>query len=96
MDAWRVEAAPGAVWLLSLHDLRVIRRDVARWSREDDEQRDHRERCDHQQLVIVNIGDDLGLAGHDSIESGASSSSNWVPKLPDRRVLKRTIDRCDV
>jgi len=39
---------------------------------------------------------DLGLAGHDSIERGASSISNWVPKLPNRRVLKRTIDRCDV
>ena len=35
---------------------------------EHDEQRDGDERCEHQQLVVVDIGDDLRLAGDDGVK----------------------------
>jgi len=35
---------------------------------EDDEQRDSDERCDHQQLVVVDVGNDLRLPSDDGIE----------------------------
>jgi hypothetical protein len=74
----------------------MIRRNAARRLRKDNEQRNHRERCDHQQLVIVNIGNDLRLPRNNRIQCSASGSTERVSKLCNRRVLKPTINRRDV
>ena len=56
---------------------------------EDDEQRDHGERRDHQQLVVVDVGDDLRLPRDDGIERGASGRGQRIPELCDRGIIER-------
>jgi len=56
------------------HHDRVIRAAPAGRLLEDDEQREHGERRDHQQLVVVYVSDDLRLLGDDGIERGAPAA----------------------
>ena len=63
---------------------------------EDNEQRDHGERRDHQQLVIVDIGNDLRLLRDRGVERGASGCGEWIPKTRDAWVGENPIDGSDV
>jgi len=58
----------------------------------DDEKRDDDQRGDHQQLVIVDIGDDLRLLRDHGIDGGGER----IPELGNGRVLKDSIDGRDV
>src|SRR5215471_11347975 len=58
---------------------------------EDEDQRKRRERRDHQQLVIVDIGDDLRLTRDQGVKRGASCGANRVQELRDRRMFERAI-----
>ena len=61
-------------------------------SLEGDEQGDNEERRDHQQFVIVNVGDDLSLLRDHSVERGTSGGGYRVPELRDHRVLKHSVN----
>jgi hypothetical protein len=50
---------------------------------EDDEQRDHGERRDHQQFVIIDVCNDLRLLRDHGIECGASGGGKRIPELCD-------------
>jgi hypothetical protein len=50
---------------------------------EDDEQRDYGECRDHQQLVIINVGDDLRLLRDHGVECGATGGGERIPELCD-------------
>ena len=50
---------------------------------EDDKQRDRGERRDHQQLVVVDIGNDLRLLRDHGVERGAAGGGQRVPELRD-------------
>ncbi len=65
-----------------------IRSSAAGWFAKDDEQRKRAERCDHQQFVIVDIGDDLGLLRHHRIESRAARGCQRIPEVGDCLVLE--------
>ena len=56
---------------MSFHCERVIITAAVRLP-EDDKQRDHGECRDHQQLVIINIGNDLRLLRDHGVECGAT------------------------
>ena len=49
----------------------MIRADASRFL-EDDEQRDHGKRRDHQQLVIIDVSDDLRLLRDHAVKCGAA------------------------
>jgi len=64
---------------------------------EDDEQRDHGEGRDHQQLVIVDIGNDLRLPRVTMASSAARpAGGNRIPEPCDHRVIELPIDGRDV
>src|SRR5712671_5505358 len=68
----------------SFHGDRVIPTAAGRLL-EDEEQRDHGERRDHQQLEIIDICNDLGLRRDHGIEGGASAIRGRIPELRDGR-----------
>ena len=63
---------------------------------EDDEQREHGQRRDHQQLVVVDVRDDLRLTRNERVEGGTAGGCNGIQELRDRRLLEGAIDRADV
>ena len=48
---------------------------------EKDEQRQHGESSDHEQLIVVDVGDDFRLPGNDGIQRGASGGGVRAPKM---------------
>ena len=81
---------------ISFHDERVVLAGTVGRLLEDDEQRDHDERRDHQQLEIVDIGDDLRLPRDHGIERGATCVGKWIPELCDGRAFEHPVHSCDV
>ena len=73
----------------------MIRADASRFL-EDDEQRDHGKRRDHQQLVIIDVSDDLRLLRDHAVKCGAAGGGEGIPKLCDRRILERAVHCRDV
>jgi hypothetical protein len=71
------------------HD-RLRRRRARRLAKHDQERQD-RERRNHQKFVIVDIGDDLRLLGDDGIERSAARSGERIPGVRNRRMLEATI-----
>ena len=63
---------------------------------EHDEQRDHGECGDHQELIVVDVGDDLRLRGHDRIKGSPPGGGDRIPELHDGRVLEGAVDCGDV
>src|ERR1700730_9695415 len=63
---------------------------------EDDEQRDHSERRDHQQFVIVDVGDDLRLLRDHGVECGASGGCKRIPELCDGWIGEDSVHGGDV
>jgi hypothetical protein len=80
---------------MSLYSERVIRF-AARSFLEHDQQRKHGKHRDHQQLVVVYVGNDLRLLRDHGIECGASSGSQGIPELCNRRVVERPVHRRNV
>ena len=63
---------------------------------EDGEQRDHGERCDHQQFVVVDVGDDLRLLRNHGVERRPPSFAGGIPELCDGRSFEHAVDDGDV
>src|SRR6202042_558713 len=64
---------------MSFQFQRVLLIAAVRRSLENDEQWDHEERRDHQQLVIVDVGDDLRLLRDHGVATGASGCGDRIP-----------------
>jgi hypothetical protein len=63
---------------------------------EDDKQRDQGKRRDHQQLVVIDVGDDLGLLRDHRVGRRAAGGGERIPELRNGRVVERPIDGADV
>jgi hypothetical protein len=82
---------------MSFHNERVILTAVAGRLLERDEQRDRRERHDHHQLEIVDVGNDLCLQRDHGVQRGAPGIGRGIRKYLfgrtelDGSVLIRTL-----
>ncbi len=81
---------------MSFHDERVVFAAAIGRLLEDDEQWDHDERRDHQQLEIIDVGNDLPLARDHGIECGATGVGKWIPELCDGRAFEHPVHARDV
>ena len=74
----------------SVHCKRMIRIAVRRLL-EHDQQGKYGKYRDHQQLIIVDVGDDLRLLRDHGVERSTSGGIERVPEAHDHRALERTI-----
>jgi len=70
---------------------RIIVASIAGRLLEQDEQRGHDERRDHQQLEIVDVCNDLRLLRDDGIECRASGIGGRIPELCDGRIFENAV-----
>src|SRR5690242_2674130 len=78
---------------LSFHHHGVVAGARLRRYLENEEQRNDGERCDQQQLVVVDICDDLCLARDHRIESCASGLGHGIPESRNGWILELPINR---